>query len=885
MSETTDTAVSELLRERLRLDAELARYQQAVTVLFVDIVGSTHFYDQHGDIAGLAMVQKFLDQLTPIVQKHEGIVVKTLGDAILARFHTALDGVRCALAMQFALLEYNVGRPTLEQIHSRVALNAGYALIKDNDVFGDVVNVCSRIESAAKPDDILISPSVYDQICRFEEIAVRKRAEGVQLKGKSQKLDLYEVVWGLDEPVGLAPPPPSKEQVAMAALPQPADAAEIVTVLQPQAAIPAPIRRTRYRVALIGTTVIVVALALAGSLFLTDRKATALSEKDTIVLADFVNKTGDPVFDDTLKQALAVDLSQSPFLNVLSDRKIMVTLRLMDLPSDQRVVGQVARDLCQRVGSKALLAGSIHTLGKNYVIGLDAMNCATGDTLVKEQIEAQGKEGVLKALGRIATGMRGQLGESLASVQKFSTSIEEATTSSLDALKAYSVAKRTAGLKGDVAALPYFQRALELDPNFAAAYADMANSYSNLGQTARATENITKGYELRDRVSERERYRISAFYHSITTGDLDKANRAFELWKQSYPRDFVPRGDLGSNYEALGNWENALRETEAAQALEVNNAANVSNLAWEQLALSRTDQARTTVEQAVARGVEAYYLHLVLYQIAFLRGQDEEMQRQLAAVLGSSGEEDLLLSAQSDTEAFFGRLNKARSWSQRAVDSARRADAPETAALWQANRALREAEFGNRQAANQDARAAVALAPGVTVRAMAALALARAGYAAPAREIADELHRTGSQNTLLQLYWLPSINAALAVGAKNGAKAAEVLQNADCCELGQVAPSSVGMMYPSYLRGEAYLLTRHGEQAAAEFRKVLDRPGLVLNFPFGALAHMGLARAFLQQGERSKARAEYERFLTLWKDADPDIPILRQAKAEYAALE
>lgn len=548
MPEPTESAVSELLRERLRLDAELARHQQPVTILFVDIVGSTRFYDQQGDVAGLAMVQNFLDKLIPIIEQHEGVVVKTIGDAILARFHTAIDGVRCALAMQFALLENNVGRAPLDQIHSRVALNSGYALIKSNDVFGDVVNVCSRIESAARPDDILISPSVYDLICQFAEIAVRKRAEGVQLKGKAEKLDLYEVVWGFDVPVGAPPPRPSGTQVAMAAVAQSSESGDIAATAPPitKGAPGPPIARSRITM-LAGASRalllagLIVALVGAIGLFFSTRKVTALSERDTIVLADFDNKTGDTVFDDALKQALAVDLGQSPFLNILSDRKMEATLRLMGRSPDQPVLGEVARELCQRAGSKALLAGSISSLGKDYVIGLNAINCATGDALVKQNVQAKAKEEVLTALGKAATEMRAKLGESLASVHKFSTPIEEATTSSLEALKAFSVARRTAGAKGDVAALPYFQRALELDPNFAAAYGDMANSYSNLGQAVRAAENITKAYELRDRVSDHERYRITALYHFMTAGDLDKSNQTFTLETKLPARFHSPR--------------------------------------------------------------------------------------------------------------------------------------------------------------------------------------------------------------------------------------------------------------------------------------------------------------------------------------------------------
>jgi serine/threonine protein kinase/tetratricopeptide (TPR) repeat protein len=628
----------------------------------------------------------------------------------------------------------------------------------------------------------------------------------------------------------------------------------------------------------------VVALIAGGALFFHSRPATGLSEKDTIVLADFDNKTGDPVFDDTLKQALAVDLEQSPFLNILSDRKVAATLRLMGRSPDQPVMGEVARELCQRVGSKAMLAGSISALGNNYVIGLNAINCATGDALVKQQVEARSKEEVLKALGNAATDIRGKLGESLASVQKFATPIDEATTSSLEALKAYSAGRKAWHQKGDAAAVPFYQRALELDPNFAMAYSALAVSYANLGQATRASENSKKAFALRDRVSEREKYRISARYYSDVTGELDKAAQTYELWRQGYPRDGVAPGNVADIYMRSGRWEKALPVIRDSLRLEPA-AVGYENLAWIQLALNRADDARTTVEQAWAHNMDTYFLRLAFYQTAFLRGDQETMQQQLAWAAGRPREEDWLLSAQSDTEAYFGRLGKAREFSQRATDSALHADAKETAALWQVNAALREAEFGNAGPARHDAVAALALVPGRDIRSVGAMSLARAGDAAEAKKLADSLNRDFPQDTLMQGYWLPSIRAAIELSAKNPAKAVEPLKAAAPYELAQCEPFQVGMMYPVYLRGQAYLLARQGKEAAVEFQKIIDHRGIVLNFLLGALAHLGLGRAYALQGDTAKARAAYQDFLTLWKDADPDIPILKQAKAEYAKLQ
>jgi serine/threonine protein kinase/Flp pilus assembly protein TadD len=635
-------------------------------------------------------------------------------------------------------------------------------------------------------------------------------------------------------------------------------------------------------------TLVVVALAAAVVLSYS-RRSTALTEKDDIVLADFDNKTGDPVFDETLKQGLAVDLGQSPFLNIISDQKMATTLRLMGRSLEQPAIGEVAREVCQRLGAKAMLAGSIAALGNNYVIGLNAINCATGDALFKQQVQVRGKEEVLKALGNSATEMRGKLGESLASVQKYDVPIEEATTTSLEALKAYSMGERAAWSGGDVAGIPYYQRALALDPNFAQAYRRLATAYSNLGQSARAIENAKKAFELRERVSEREKYDITARYYSIVTGEWEKAIQTYELYGQSYPRDWRAHLNLGDAYMMLGEYEKALSLTEAGLRLEPNTAVGWSNLGWVHLALNQAEQARKTTEQAQGHNIDSVFLRLVLYQAAFLRGDWETMGRQLTWAAGRSGEEDWLLSTQSDTEAYFGRLSKARELSRRAVDSAQRADAKETAALWQANAALREAEFGNTALARQNATAALVLASGRDVESVVALALAQAGDTVQAKKVADSLNQDFPRDTTVQQYWLPAIHSAIAIDQKNPTLGLQVLQTAAPYELRQCEPFQLGMMYPVYLRGQAYLLARQGKEAGAEFQKMIEHRGIVLNSPLGALAHLGLARAYALQAAtepsaRDKARTVYQDFLTLWNNADPDIPIYREAKAEYAKL-
>jgi len=612
------------------------------------------------------------------------------------------------------------------------------------------------------------------------------------------------------------------------------------------------------------------------------RRTVTLSEKDILVIADFENKTGDAVFDDTLKQALTLDLGQSPFLNILSDRKVAATLKMMGRQPDQPATGEVARELCQRASGKAVLQGAISQIDTQYLLSLRAINCESGDTIVTEQARANGKGEVLKALDTAAGAMRGKLGESLASVQKFSTPLVEATTPSLDALKALSQGGRLAYQNGDAAGLPFFQHAIELDPNFAMAYGALAISYSNLGQTARSAENARKAYELRERVSEREKLRISAFYQELAAGDFDKATQVYEVWRQEYPRDPVPLANLASDNLALGNPEKALPFAEEALRLEPNSWVNYSNSSFIQLSLGHSREARKFLDQAFSRNLDAAYLHSALYYVAFAQNDEATMQQQSAWAAGRAGEEDQLLSAQAETEAYYGRLSKARDFTQRATESAAHADAAETASLWQALGALREAEFGNADVARKEADAAHERAPGRSVNFLAGVALARAGDVTGAQWIADALNRDFPNDTLVQKYSLPCIWAAIALQKNDGAMALQVLQAAAPAELG--GPLNVNLMMPAYLRGLAYLQLQEGYKASLEFKKILDHPGVVLNTTVAPLARLGLARAYALQRQNANARSAYQDFFNLWKDADPDIPLLKQAKAEFAKL-
>src|SRR5437870_1700226 len=671
-------------------------------------------------------------------------------------------------------------------------------------------------------------------------------------------------------------PVPSLGSVA-AVPPSPSSAARQV------AEVPGVAGKKLWKILVPAAVLLVAALVAVSLYFFRSRSTKPLTEKDTIVLTDFANTTGDAVFDDALKQALAVDLEQSPFLNVLSDRKMGETLRLMGRPPNERVTRDVAQEICLRTGSKALLAGSISRLGSQYIVGLQAVNCGNGDTLAKEQGEASSKEEVVKALGKVASSLRTKLGESLASVQKFNVPIE-ATTSSLEALKTFSMGVTTQREKGDAEAIPFIRRAIELDPNFAVAYAILGVSYANLGQPSLSAENLRKAYELRERVSEKERLRISAYYYGLVTGELEKEAQTYQLWIQSYPQDPIPHGNLGANFSALGQYDKSLVETQEAQRLEPNRVINYSNLGQIFLALNRPDDAKAMFEQSLARKLDAGILRLFMYYLGFLQGDSTQMEQQLAWGTGKPGAEDALLSAQSDTEAYYGRLAKARDSSRRAVDSAVRADSKETAALWQVNAALREAEYGNVASAKQGVTAALALAPGRDVKVLAALTLARVGDISRAKAIVAELEKSNPLNTVLKLYWLPTLKAAIELNGGNPAPALVFLEAAAPYELGTPPPTQEGTLYPVYLRGEAYLVARQGQAAVIEFQKFLDHRGIVINFPIGALAHLQLGRAYAVQGDIGKARTAYQDFFAFWKDADPDIPILKEAKAEYEKL-
>jgi len=654
-----------------------------------------------------------------------------------------------------------------------------------------------------------------------------------------------------------------------------------------------PPARTMPGLKILAAGILASAALLSVFLYFHFRKPPQLTDKDVIVIADFANTTGDPVFDSTLKEALAVDLEQSPFLNVLSDRRLNEILKLMGRAPEQRITQDVGRDVCMRTGSKALLAGSIASLGSHYEIVLKAVSCKTGDLLGAAQAEAESREKILQTLGEAAATLRGKLGESLASVQKFDKPLDEATTPSLEALQAYTEGSRLAREKGDTDALPLLKRAVELDPNFARAYASLGIRYNNLGQATRAIENVRKAYELRDRVTEREKYYISCTYFTLVTGELEKAIQQYELWIRDYPRDYVAETNLGVNYFIMGQVERAAAVTREALRLEPANILGYNNLGLAYLSMNRLDEAKSAFDDALDRKLDGPYLRQSIYYLDFLRKDAPGMQEQFAWAIGKPGTEDILLSAESDTQANCGHLEKSRQLSAQAEESARRADSKETAAFWQGNEALREVEFGNSAEGLKQAREALELAPGRDVRIEAALALARGGDVAAAEKLAEALNQEFPLDTLMQNYWLPTVYASIALQRRDSAKAIGILRTSAPYELADPPPFSAGTMYPVYLRGQAYLalaqITRTSSEnehhAAAEFQKILDHPGVIVNFPLISLSHLGLGRARALSGDKAAARTAYQDFFALWKDADSDIPILKQAKAEYAKLQ
>ena len=630
---------------------------------------------------------------------------------------------------------------------------------------------------------------------------------------------------------------------------------------------------------------VVALLAVVASYFFFGHRRGVLTEKDTVVLADFDNSTGDPVFDGTLRRGMAVQLEQSPFLSLIPDDRIEQVLREMGQPADARLTPAIAREICERTSSAAVLDGSIASLGSQYVLGLRAKDCKSGKVLAEEQVQAARKEDVLNALDQMAGKFRTEVGESLATVEKYDTPLSEATTSSLDALKAYSLGSNKLSAGANTESLPFFSRAVELDPNFAAAYGAMSWAYNNQREPELSAKSIRKAYELREKVSERERLWIEGNYYWHGTGELEKAVSSVELFQQTYPRDSSAHNELGNLYKRLGNHEKSVEESREALRLNPNAAVYYQNLGADLVSLNRLDEAEVVYKLSDERNLPYVGRPKSLYLLAFLKGDQARMAQLAASVTGKRSAEDAMLGAQADTEAWYGRLKAARVFTRRAMDSALNSGAKETAAGYQVTAALFEANSGEWEQGRIDANAAVKLAPNRDVRAMAALALAQAGDTASAEKLAAKLDQDFPLDTLVQRYWLPTIRAAIAYQRKDPRRAIELLEVANPIELAGATNISNSGLWPVYVRGEAHLMLHDGNRAAAEFQKYIDHGGIVRNSQIGMLARLGLARAYAMQGDTTKARTAYQDFFTLWKDADPDIPILKQAKEEYAKLQ
>jgi eukaryotic-like serine/threonine-protein kinase len=630
----------------------------------------------------------------------------------------------------------------------------------------------------------------------------------------------------------------------------------------------------------IAVLVILAALAatVSAGLFWRSRQALRLTEKDTIVLGDFANSTGDAVFDGTLREGLSVELQQSPFLSVVSEEGIRQTLRMMERPANTRLTPEITREVCQRTSSAAALDGSIALIGARYNLILKAVNCVNGELLADTEAQANDKSHVLDALGKAASEMRRRLGESLSTLQKYNTPLEQATTPSLEALQAYSFGLNT---DDDAVASAFFQRATQLDPNFAMAYWALAYSTADTGLSAGSAR---KAFELRAGLSEREKLHIEEEYYYVVTGDLMKARRGAEVGARTYPRDPDFHESLRVYSSALGQYEAGLKESREFLRLNSYQWVPYRSVAFAYLYLNRVEEAEAAAKEAHAKGLDSRLAPL-LYGIAFYRNDTSEMARQVASAAGKADEE-LLLALEADTDAYFGHLGKAREFLRQAADSAGREGEKETAATYYAASALREALFGNADRAGQQAILAKGRASGRDMDYGLALALAYAGYAREAQALADDLSKRFPQDTVVQFNYLPTLRAKLALLHSNPQQALVILEAASPYELGLPSLSYYNWpnVYPVYVRGEAYLVAHQGSKAAAEFQKILDHRGIVLNEPIGALAHLQLGRAYGMQVETAKSRAAYQDFFTLWKDADPDIPILKAAKAEYAKL-
>lgn len=629
---------------------------------------------------------------------------------------------------------------------------------------------------------------------------------------------------------------------------------------------------------------LLLAVALGTWQFISRRPAV-LNGKDTVVLADFANTTGDAMFDETLRQGLAIQLEQSHFLSLISDQRIHHTLHLMGHAPGARVTAELARDVCERTGSAAVLEGSIAPLGSQYVLDLQAKSCSTGEVLDREQAQAAKKEDVLNALSQIAVRFRKRVGESLTTIREHNTPLAEATTSSLEALEAYSAGWKLHTTSGAMTALPLVKRAVEIDPNFALAHATLGRQYADLDESDLSAASTTRAWQLKDRTSDREKFFIVANYEILATGNLEQARQICEAWAHTYPREALPHVMLSGNpNKAAGRYEQAVAEARKAIELDPDFAMAYFNFGVNNVYLNRPEEAENALRRAVGRGLDIDEFSMLQHDIAFLKGDLAGMEREASRARERSGAEAWVSNKEAFALAYSGHLQQARILSQRAVGQATQEHEPERAGLWEAGEALREAFFEQSPEARKRAAAALKLSNDREAKYGATLAFALTGDSSRAQTLADDLERRFPEDTVVRFSYLPVLRARIALNRRDGAKAIEILQSATPYELG-ASRGLFGALYPIYVRGEAHLAAHRGLEAATEFQRILDHRGIVGSDPIGALAHLQLGRALVLSGDTIKAKSAYQDFLTLWKDADPNIPVLSQARSEYAKLQ
>jgi class 3 adenylate cyclase/tetratricopeptide (TPR) repeat protein len=832
-------------------------------VLFMDIVGYSKLPMDHQE-AVLRTLQEVVSATAEFLRaqaSHEMIRLPTGDGMALVFFEDAEAAARCALEVSRVLKSH-------PEVPLRMGLHSGpvYRVTDINanqNVAGGGINIAQRVMDCGDAGHILASQSVADVLGQLSIWKASLYDLGDAEVKHGVRVHLYNLY---------------TNEAGNSALPKKVAASKPVA----EAGLKPPQKSTRFRGKIAtAATILVIGLAVGGWLFFS-RKAHALTDKDTIVLADFTNTTGDAVFDGTLRQGLAVQLEQSPFLSIVSDQQIQQTLQMMGQKPDAKLTPEIAQELCQRTGSAAVLAGSITQIGTPYLLTLKAVNCGNGESLASTEVQASDKSHVLDALGKTASDIRGNLGESLSTVQKFDTPLERATTSSLEALQAYSLGVRTKQRENDdVAALAFFQQAINLDPNFAMAHAMFFGCYADQGEPNVAFEHIRKAFELRDRVSEKEKFFIESGYHSAATGDLEKEKDTVEVWARTFPRDPLPPNRLGILYDTFGQYDKGLSEFREALRLLPDSGLEYCNVVYAYRTLNRLEEARATAAVAKEKNLDLRCSHTSLYEFAFLENDSAGMAEQVAWSAGKAGLESQMFFNAANTAAYFGRLKQARENSRHAVASALSTKRKELAARYEAMAALREALYGNAAEAPQHVASSLGLSEDTEDQYGAALALVLAGHTSRAQALTDDMGKRYPEDTMVQYMFLPTLHAQVALNGNDTSKAIEILRAAALYELGDVGFTN---LYPVFIRGNAYLAAHQGNEAAVEFQKILDHRAVVFNEPIGALAHLQIGRAYAMQGDTVKAHAAYQDFLTLWKDADPDIPVFIAAKAEYAKL-